>query len=162
LQSILIRFNTPIGFLTLESNNNQICKIEKDSEETKIYQQKPEDQNIINAKNQIIEFLTGIRQDFNLQFDIPGSDLFYKIYEIVMQIPYGSTISYGSVAKKAGIIQGGRVVGNVLAQNPLPLLIPCHRVIRSDGSIGNYSLGGSICKNYLLTLEANRVSKEKK
>ncbi|MBN2157987.1 MAG: MGMT family protein [Spirochaetes bacterium] len=74
------------------------------------------------------------------------------IYRALMAIPFGRTVSYSSLAEQAGIPGGARFAGNTMAKNIFPILIPCHRVIRSDGTIGNYSSGTDI-KEYLLSHE---------
>lgn len=75
-----------------------------------------------------------------------------KVLKIVSTIPIGQTRPYKWVAKKAGSPRAVRAVGQVLKKNPFPLLIPCHRVIKNNGSIGGFSLGKKVKKN-LLTLE---------
>lgn len=75
-----------------------------------------------------------------------------KVLKIVSTIPLGQTRSYKWVAKKAGRPKAVRAVGQVLKKNPFPILIPCHRVIENNGSIGGYSLGKKV-KQSLLTLE---------
>lgn len=77
-----------------------------------------------------------------------------KVLKIVSTIPIGQTRSYKWVAKKIGKPKAVRAVGQVLKKNPFPLLIPCHRVIKNNGSVGGYSLGLDI-KRRLLTLEKN-------
>jgi O-6-methylguanine DNA methyltransferase len=75
-----------------------------------------------------------------------------KILKVVSTIPVGQTRSYKWVAQKAGRPRAARAVGQVLKKNPFPLLIPCHRVIKNNGSIGGFSLGKKVKKS-LLTLE---------
>jgi len=75
-----------------------------------------------------------------------------KVYKELINIKPGSRISYGELAKKSGIPSGARFIGNTMAKNRFPLIIPCHRVIRSDGSIGNYT-GGNHIKAFLLDHE---------
>ena len=77
-----------------------------------------------------------------------------KVLTACGKVGYGQTISYGQLAKLAGRPTAGRAVGNILAKNPVPLIIPCHRVIRSDGKIGGFSAGGgSGLKKMMLELE---------
>lgn len=75
-----------------------------------------------------------------------------KVYRAVLSIPFGQTRSYKWVAKKAGSARASRAVGTVLKNNPLPFIIPCHRVVKSDKSSGGYVFGARL-KRYLLTLE---------
>jgi O-6-methylguanine DNA methyltransferase len=83
-----------------------------------------------------------------------SSYLVCKVVKVCKAIPPGETITYSQLAKKAGFPKAARAVGSVLAKNPLPLIIPCHRVVRADGKIGNFSApGGSRTKKKMLDLE---------
>jgi methylated-DNA-[protein]-cysteine S-methyltransferase len=83
-----------------------------------------------------------------------------KVLKVCNKIPFGQTITYSQLAKKAGFPKAARAVGSVLAKNPLPLIIPCHRVIRSDGKIGNFSAaGGSKTKKKMLEYEKVMATK---
>jgi O-6-methylguanine DNA methyltransferase len=77
-----------------------------------------------------------------------------SVYHELLKVPSGATISYGLLAQRAGIPGGARFAGNAMAKNNFPIIIPCHRVIKSDGSMGNYS-GGIHIKKYLLDFEKN-------
>lgn len=82
--------------------------------------------------------------------------LFKKaILNSLMDIPRGQTVSYGELAKNAGYPGAARAAGNVMSSNPFPLVIPCHRVVRADGSAGSYQ-GGTVMKDYLLEAESDR------
>jgi len=87
-------------------------------------------------------------------------DCFQKIYRVVSKIPKGRVLTYKEVAKMAKIKNGWRVVGMALNKNKNPIVIPCHRVIKSDGSLGGYS-GGIKKKIKLLKSEGLKVVKEK-
>ena len=81
-----------------------------------------------------------------------------KVLWAAAQIPYGSVYTYGGLARKIGTTRGARAVGNALAHNPFPLLIPCHRIIRGDGRMGGFSAGDGISiKNKLLSIEMGKV-----
>ncbi|HPS56474.1 MAG TPA: MGMT family protein [Spirochaetota bacterium] len=80
-----------------------------------------------------------------------------NVYRELIKVTPGETISYGALAERSGIARGGRFVGNVMAKNAFPVIIPCHRVIRGDGSMGNYS-GGVDVKRMLLEHEAGGFS----
>ncbi len=89
--------------------------------------------------------------EFKLQLSLlPPA--YRRIYDVLRKLPYGVVISYSEIAELSGIHGGARVVGNAMKKNPIPIIIPCHRVIRSDGSIGNYSAGIDK-KIFLLKLE---------
>lgn len=87
---------------------------------------------------------TSINVDLNIFTNIELS-----IIEKLISLPFGSILSYKKLSEKSGIKNGARFVGNVMAKNPFPILIPCHRIIKSDGSIGNYSGGINIKKTLL-------------
>lgn len=81
------------------------------------------------------------------------------VLDVVSRIPYGATQSYGEVAEKAGFPQGGRFAGNALNKNPFPVIIPCHRVIRADGTIGGFGSGCEM-KRRMIALEATTSQKD--
>lgn len=97
---------------------------------------------------------SGIPCEVSREFlDFGNTSQFKKIVLNTMHdIPRGQTISYGGLARKAGFPRAARAVGNVLSSNPFPLIIPCHRVVRADGSTGSYQ-GGTMMKNFLLKAE---------
>ncbi|MGC9210429.1 MAG: MGMT family protein [Acidilobus sp.] len=80
---------------------------------------------------------------------------FREVYKVVMRVPRGKVTTYAAIARRLGLHP--RVVAMALRENPLPLLIPCHRVIRSDGTLGGYSFGGPKVKRALLELEGVKV-----
>lgn len=105
------------------------------------------------AINQLEEYLSGQRQDFNLKTEfLTGTDFQKKIWHELARIPYGKTISYQELAQKVGNEKAFRAVGSANGKNPLPIIFPCHRVIKSDGGLGGYS-GGLEYKKILLRLE---------
>ncbi len=106
------------------------------------------------AAREIDDYLAGRRTSFDLPLDFRLSSGFRRtVLDHLPDIAYGATASYANVAVAAGSPQAVRAVGTACARNPLPIVVPCHRVIRSDGSIGQYA-GGSEAKRHLLELEA--------
>ncbi len=100
-------------------------------------------------------YLRGHKITFPDELDLSPATAFQRqVWEITRLIPYGETRSYSWVAEQLGKVRAGRAVGRALARNPLPIIIPCHRVVRKDGKLGGYS-GGTEIKNYLLQLEAS-------
>jgi O-6-methylguanine DNA methyltransferase len=90
----------------------------------------------------INKYFSGDGVEFNIPFDLASYSSFYrKVWDAVQEIPYGAVAAYGEIARRAGVSGGARAVGAAMAVNPLPVLIPCHRVVRSDGSLGGYSRG---------------------
>ncbi len=98
-------------------------------------------------------YLKGQRVDFDIDIDISDlPDFTRKVLNELRKIPYGETRSYGDIGKRTGYQMAGRAVGQAVKKNPIPIIIPCHRVIREDGSLGGFSLGEKI-KKRLLFLE---------
>jgi methylated-DNA-[protein]-cysteine S-methyltransferase len=96
-----------------------------------------------------------------LGFDFNGSTpLERRVYEALMEVPWGATVSYAKLAEMAGIPRGARFAGNVMAKNRFAIIIPCHRVIRSSGDWGNYT-GGRKKKEFLLLHEGVPVEEVK-
>ncbi len=106
------------------------------------------------AAQEIDEYFAGLRQAFDLPLDFSLARGFRRlVLTRLPQIGYGQTASYAAIATVAGNPKAVRAVGTACATNPLPVVVPCHRVVRSDGSIGQY-VGGADAKKALLTLEA--------
>jgi len=107
---------------------------------------------LLETERQIREYLSGIRMSFELPLGIRFSGFRKDVTDAMMNIPYGSTMTYGQLAEASGHPGASRAAGSVCRKNPLPLIIPCHRVIPSSGGIGNYS-GPEGMKEKLLTIE---------
>jgi|GEM_PF-2013863 len=105
------------------------------------------------ALKQLQEYLEGKRKNFTLTYQAGGSDFAREVYHELCQVEYGSTVSYGKLAERAGHPRAARAVGQALNKNPLPLVVPCHRVITAGGEIGGFGLGKRI-KSRLLELES--------
>ncbi len=109
------------------------------------------------AMRQLVEYFRGDRKTFELPLDWEKMRVFQrKILGQLCEIPYGETRSYRWLAERAGCPKASRAVGRALATNPFPFIIPCHRVIRSDGGLGGYYFGLS-CKQQLLELESRHI-----
>jgi methylated-DNA-[protein]-cysteine S-methyltransferase len=105
------------------------------------------------ARDELDEYFDGARHTFDVPLDWRLAKFFrLKVLQATVQIPYGQTSSYRQVAVAAGSPNAVRAAGSALARNPLPILVPCHRVLRSDGAVGQY-LGGRAAKTQLLSLE---------
>jgi methylated-DNA-[protein]-cysteine S-methyltransferase len=107
-----------------------------------------------NLVQRLRDYFGGYRVTFPDRLDLTGATSFQRrVWETTRLIPYGSTRDYLWVAEQIGIPRAARAVGQALAQNPLPVIIPCHRILTSNGSLGGYS-GGTETKRWLLSLEA--------
>jgi len=107
------------------------------------------------AISQVRDFLAGKRDSFDLSLDLRGTDFQLEVYEQVSKIPYGETASYRSIAEGVGRPRAVRAVGAANGVNPLPLIVPCHRVVASNGRLQGYA-GGLDMKARLLALEGGR------
>ena len=86
-----------------------------------------------------------------------ASEFEWKVYRALQKVDYGQVRTYGWLAEEAGSPAGARAVGAALSKNPVPLIVPCHRIVRSDGSLGGFSAaGGTKLKQWMLKLEAKR------
>jgi len=142
-----LSFKTSIGWISLSEKNNLITSVKFGKEKNK-----GKNAILYELKKQIIEFTKGKRKKFSIKLNIEGTILQKKIWKQLINIKYGSTKTYGDIAKILNT--SPRYVGNVCGQNNHLLIIPCHRVVRSDGSLGGFSgLGGVKLKKKLLELE---------
>jgi methylated-DNA-[protein]-cysteine S-methyltransferase len=108
---------------------------------------------IAQARRELEEYLDGRRAFFSVSVDLAGVPEFQAgVLAEAARIPFGETCSYAELAKRIGHPAAARAVGNALGANPVPILVPCHRVIRADGTWGHYAFGGAL-KTRLLSLE---------
>lgn len=109
------------------------------------------------ARLQLDEYFAGERRDFELALAPRGTEWELRVWAALREIPYGETRSYGEIAREVCTIRAARAVGLANARNPISVIVPCHRVIGSDGSLTGYG-GGLERKRFLLDLEAGRAA----
>ena len=113
----------------------------------------PSEALLIEALQQLTAYFKGERQAFDLPLDTSlGTEFQQRVWQQLQRIPHGETISYATLAQRVGNPKGFRAVANANGKNPFSIIIPCHRVIASDGKLGGYT-GGLDKKTYLLALE---------
>ena len=153
--------DSPIGTIYIAATPAGICAISISvNEETFLSEIKtlgePEKNNerFNDIKKDLQEYFSGKRIDFKrYALDISiGTEFQRKVWEKLLEIPFGETRSYKWLAEKVGSPKGFRAVGGANGKNPIPIIIPCHRVINSDRTLGGYS-GGVWIKKWLLKLE---------
>ncbi|MFO1519540.1 MAG: methylated-DNA--[protein]-cysteine S-methyltransferase [bacterium] len=115
----------------------------------------PESRILSQASRELGEYLEGTRKTFEVPLDLVGTPFQRLVWEELLKIPYGETISYRQLADRIHNPGAIRAVGAANGKNPVSILVPCHRVIASDGSLGGYA-GGLPVKARLLQLEAKR------
>ena len=152
--------DSPIGVLELEAESNFIYRIKfKEGDSLQLFKeskQNSESPILVKASKQIDEYFNGNRKFFDIPFKLNVPPFYKKVLLEVKKIKYGETASYRKIARMAGNNKAVRAVGTANAKNPLPIIIPCHRIISSNGNIGGYS-GGLDKKLYLLDHENNLI-----
>jgi len=144
-------FKTPVGILKITADGNKITAIgfaarEGRSAELPVVLQE--------AKKQLLEYFDGKRKSFKLPLKFPASASAFrlKIWKAMCRVPYGKTMTYGELSAKAGNLKAARAAGGACNKNPFMIILPCHRIVGSDGSLTGYA-GGLNVKKYLLNLE---------
>ena len=156
--------DTPVGILLLAATERGLVRIAFGCEDHDAVLQELSDrisprvlhdpQRLDAVARELEEYFAGERRAFDLAIDWQLATGFRAaVLRQLPEIPYGDTASYATVAQRAGNPKAVRAVGSACATNPLPLVVPCHRVVRSDGAMGGY-LGGIDAKRALLALEA--------
>jgi methylated-DNA-[protein]-cysteine S-methyltransferase len=118
---------------------------------------KESEEPFADLRGQLDEYFAGRREAFDLPLAPTGTPFQRRVWQALQEIPYGETISYGEQARRIGVPSASRAVGVANGQNPLAVVIPCHRVIGADGSLTGYG-GGLERKRFLLELEAGILS----
>lgn len=145
---------TPVGTLQISAGPDGLvaCSFVSESADAPNATTNP---LLLRAREQLDEYFAGTRQRFDLTVDTTGLSAFAQhILTELRQIPYGTVITYGELAARAGFPRAARAVGRVMAGNRLPILIPCHRVIGKSGAMTGYSGGAGVpTKQWLLRHE---------
>ncbi len=148
--------NSPIGDLLLAGDDDGLSligfpqgKMRHDPEPDWIFNEKP----FAVARQQLEEYFAGERTAFDLPLHLSGTDFQVQVLQELQRIPYGETTSYGEIAKRIGRPKAMRAVGAANGRNPIPIIVPCHRVIGSSGDLTGFG-GGLDTKEALLRLEA--------
>ena len=114
----------------------------------------PEAPPLAAAAAQLDEYFAGERRDFDLELDLEGTEFQRAVWDELLRIPYGETMSYGELARRLGRPERVRAVGAANGRNPVAIVVPCHRVIGADGSLTGYG-GGLDRKRALLAIEGS-------
>lgn len=154
---------TPLGPLSVEVNRLGVRRIQFGKVRDVLSMEQAEGNpplSLYQALRQLKEFLAGERREFDLPLDLSGATGFQlKVLEACRAIPYGQVCTYGDLARVVGSpLSASRAVGLIMATNPLPLVIPCHRVVGKDGKLHGYAAPGGVeSKAWLLRLEGSRL-----
>ncbi|WP_372754829.1 methylated-DNA--[protein]-cysteine S-methyltransferase [Mariniflexile sp.] len=141
---------SPLGFTKIVGNQDGICSVVVLNSEEKITDNIPTE--LEDCVIQLQQYFEGIRTHFSLKLNLKGSNFQKTVWKQLQEIPYGKTISYLDLSKQLGDVKAIRAVANANGKNPIWIIIPCHRVIGSDGSLTGYA-GGLHRKQWLLEHE---------
>jgi methylated-DNA-[protein]-cysteine S-methyltransferase len=114
------------------------------------------ERKLATARRQLREYFAGKRREFDLPLHLSGTEFQVSVLKALQEIPYGETVSYGEIARRIGRPKAVRAVGAANGRNPLPIVVPCHRVIGSTGDLTGFG-GGLDTKEALLRLEAENT-----
>ncbi len=147
------RMTSPVGSLRLEECDGRLVRlvIERRGEGSAADPRGPKSDLLRRAAEQLEAYFARERQDFDLPLRPAGTDFELAVWRGLAAIPYGATMTYGALARSVGGV--ARAVGQACGSNPLPIVIPCHRVLAADGSGGFSAPGGVDTKYKLLALE---------
>lgn len=155
-------FNSPIGKITLVANQTHLLSLYVGNEDKPLLDEAKRDDkhSLLNsAQAQLEEYFSGKRKAFELPLAPTGTEFQNKAWKALTKIPYGKVWSYGKQAEYLKSPNAQRAVGGANGKNPIPVIIPCHRVIGSTGKLTGFS-GGMDIKVFLLKLEGHQVDPE--
>ena len=148
-----ILYHSTVGFLTVVSDNHYIRKISFGKQElAEDHVETPEHWLLLKAEQQLMEYFEGVRTVFDLPYQVNGTDFQKSVWDVLAKIPYGTVKTYGTIAKEIGSVKASRAVGGACNKNPIAIVIPCHRVVGSNGNLTGFA-GGLTVKETLLQLE---------
>jgi|SRR5690554_338534 len=142
--------DSPVGRLQLIADSDRLTAIRFLDSEEKLSEKIPS--SLEEVVHQLQEYFDGKRQDFNLRISPQGTDFQKRVWKALEKIPFGKTVSYKHMASQLGDPKVIRAAASANGKNPIPIIIPCHRVIGSDGSLTGYA-GGLHRKKWLLEHE---------
>lgn len=152
--------DSPIGEITITVSESQVKSLtledlpplEENSDPPSLY---------FEVERQLREYFEGSRKEFDLPVDLDGDCTPFQkeVLKVMTRIPYGSALTYSELAREAGNPRAIRAAASVCPKNPVFIVVPCHRVVRKDGSIGNYAFGSEI-KKWLLQHEGYLESED--
>ena len=158
LVNILIN-DSPVGWIQVSATPLGITALDflrdEEVQSHAVSERNEEDVFLKRAATQLREYFSGVRKNFDLPLDLTRvSEFTRETLNLTFAIPWGEVISYGELARRLGKPGAARAVGGALARNPIPIIIPCHRVVAGDSSLHGYSAPGGIAiKERLLNLE---------
>ncbi|MDR1169912.1 MAG: methylated-DNA--[protein]-cysteine S-methyltransferase [Prevotellaceae bacterium] len=151
-----VHMQSPLGLTEITADDKYITSIRLIKTEYKVLPEKDSDELLLHIQQcitELEEYFAGERKHFTIPIKQCGTDFQQKVWQQLLKIPYGTTISYIEMARRLGNDKLTRAVGGANHRNKLWIVVPCHRVIGADGSLTGYG-GGLECKQWLLQHEA--------
>jgi methylated-DNA-[protein]-cysteine S-methyltransferase len=151
-------YNSPIGHVLLVASEHGVTQLSFDYDKARLKVARENsdwvesDEALAQCRGELEEYFSGARRAFSVPLDLHGTPFQLRCWEGLLEIPYGQTCSYAELARKVGSPNGFRAVGMANHDNPIAIIVPCHRVITSDHKLGGYG-GGLDVKKQLLRLE---------
>ncbi len=144
-------FNTPMGALKAVQEGEYLTEL---SYVGRFAQEVPPQTDLLkNLYSQLVDYFEGSLKEFTVPYMLKVSPYRQKVLTELAKVPYGQTVTYKDLAIATGNPKAVRAVGSTMRTNPIVLIVPCHRVVKTDGSLGNYSAGGPANKEWLLAFE---------
>ena len=152
--------NSPVGKIEIIEENEKLIELniyneERNEKKNNIIEE--DTRLLLEVEKQLREYFEGKRTKFEIPLNPKGTEFMKKVWKELLKIPYGETRTYKEIAEKIGNSKASRAVGMANNKNPIPIIIPCHRVIGSNNKLVGYALGLDM-KQYLLDLERKVVS----
>lgn len=155
------KISSPVGPLYLVASEQGLCGLYNEKQAVELAKgldsTDPAIRHLAKAAIQIEEYFAGKRHEFDVRLDLEGTPFQKRVWDELLKIPYGETRSYSDIAKNIRNAKAVRAVGSANGKNPVCIIVPCHRVIAADGSLGGYA-GGLPMKTKLLGLETHHKS----
>jgi methylated-DNA-[protein]-cysteine S-methyltransferase len=153
-------FKTVIGDLSVSERDGRLVSLSFISPNAARLRSDADSRLLDEARKQIERYLSGNRTEFDLPLELDGSDFQRHVWDYLLTIPWGQTRTYGEVAEAIGAPGAARAVGTACGKNPVLIVVPCHRVVGSDGRLGGY-VGGKAVKEWLLALEGATAARRR-
>ena len=150
------QLSTPLGTLTLEATDRGISSVRFPNREGHYAGKSSDNPALSHAKQELTDYFAGKLKQFNVPLDWHGTEFQQSVWEALTHIPYGETVSYADIARAIGRPKSARPTGGAVGANPLPIIVPCHRVIGSDQTLTGFT-GGLNIKVSLLELEGRLI-----